>query len=226
MERRVTALKAQKRNPNRINVYLDGEFAFGLARIVAAWLQVGQDLSEDKIASLQAQDTLEEAYQKALLLLGYRPRSESEIERRLNGQGFEEGAIAHVLERLRQNGLVGDAVFAQSWAENRSEFRPRGRRLVAMELRQKGVSEEAIQTALTQMADEDTLAYQAASRHARRWAGLEWPVFRQRLSAYLGRRGFAYETFAPLVRQVWEEVRAESGLHYELNEGEDGINDD
>ena len=49
MDQKITALKAQKRNPNRINVYLDGIFAFGLARVVAAWLQVGQTLSDEKI---------------------------------------------------------------------------------------------------------------------------------------------------------------------------------
>ena len=36
--KKITALTVQKKNPNRVNVHLDGEFAFGLARIVAAWL--------------------------------------------------------------------------------------------------------------------------------------------------------------------------------------------
>ncbi|HOG79782.1 MAG TPA: hypothetical protein PK454_08510, partial [Anaerolineaceae bacterium] len=68
MDQKITALKVQKRNPNRVNVYLDGDFAFGLARVVAAWLQIGQILTPEKITSLQAQDTHEVAYQKALQL--------------------------------------------------------------------------------------------------------------------------------------------------------------
>ena len=52
MNQKITALKAQKRNPNRVNVYLDGNFAFGVARIVAAWLNIGQELSPEKVASL------------------------------------------------------------------------------------------------------------------------------------------------------------------------------
>ena len=63
MTKKVTALKLQKRNKNRVNVYLDGEFAFGLARIVAAWLSTGQELTEEKIAELQAQDNVEVALQ-------------------------------------------------------------------------------------------------------------------------------------------------------------------
>ena len=46
---RITAIEPQKRDPDRVNIHLEGEYAFSLARIVAAWLQVGQDLSEEKI---------------------------------------------------------------------------------------------------------------------------------------------------------------------------------
>src|SRR5262245_14647340 len=80
---KVTAIEIQKRSPNRVNVYLDGEFAFGLARIVAAWLKVGQDLDEKKIEQLQAEDARERALQQAILFLSYRVRSESEIRRNL-----------------------------------------------------------------------------------------------------------------------------------------------
>ncbi|PIZ25955.1 MAG: hypothetical protein COY47_03135, partial [Chloroflexi bacterium CG_4_10_14_0_8_um_filter_57_5] len=62
----ITAIKPQKKNPRRVNVYLDGEFAFGLSKLIAAWLKVGQTLPEEKIASLQAEDERETVYQKAL----------------------------------------------------------------------------------------------------------------------------------------------------------------
>ena len=221
MEKRITALKAQKRNTNRINVYLDGEFAFGLARIVAAWLQIGQILTEEKIADLQRQDTHEVAYQRALNLLSYRPRAAAEIERRLVEAGYEPATIDLVLDRLRRSGLVMDEQFARTWIENRSEFRPRGRRLLAAELRQKGVSDEVITQALEDMTDESSLAYQAAKRYARRLAGLEWLRFRERLGAFLARRGFSYETSLPAVRRVWEELQSASEGTPDYDEGLD-----
>jgi regulatory protein len=51
--RKITAIKVQKRNSNRVNIYLDGEYAFGLARSVAAWLSIDQNLNEKKIDELQ-----------------------------------------------------------------------------------------------------------------------------------------------------------------------------
>lgn len=209
MDRKITALKVQVKNPNRVSVYLDEEFAFGLSRIVAAWLKVGQFLSEEKIASLQAQETQENAFQKALVLVSYRPRSEAEIHQKLTRGGFDPGTIQLAIERLRKAGLVQDQTFAQSWIENRSTFRPRSRAYLAFELRRKGVNDETIQSALAQAAEDDQLALAAAQKYARRLEHLEWAEFQKKLSAFLGRRGFSYSTIRPVVSQVWQESRQE-----------------
>ena len=205
MDREITALKAQKKNPNRINIYLDGEYGFGLARIVAGWLKIGQILSEENIEQLKQQDTFEVAYQKGLRFLSYRPRSESEMQRKLNEQGFEAAAINTAIQRFIENGSLGDERFARDWVENRSAFRPRSKRMLAMELRQKGIAEEEIQKALAATEDENSLAYHTAVSYARRLAGVDWETFRKRLGGFLARRGFSYGTIAPLLRQVWEE---------------------
>src|SRR6185436_19009340 len=104
----------QKRSPNRVNIYLDGEFAFGLARIVAAWLKTGQELSEEKIEQLQAEDARERALQQAMLFLSYRDRSESEIRQNLRKHEIPETVIDETLERLKRDGLANDNAFAQA----------------------------------------------------------------------------------------------------------------
>jgi len=206
MEQKITALKAQKRNPQRVNVYLDGEFAFGLSRITTAWLQVGQYLSESKIRELKAADESEVAYQKALHFLSYRPRSEREVREKLETYQFSEDVILEVIDRLRRSSLVNDLDFARTWVENRSEFRPRGRQALRMELRQKGIGEEVIQDVLGDL-DEDELAYQAALKQSRRYEGLAWLDYRKKMVAFLARRGFHYGISAPIVERTWSERR-------------------
>jgi regulatory protein len=203
---RITALQLQKRNRQRVNVYLDGKFAFGVARIVAAWLQVGQELSEEKIAELQGEDAWEVAYQQALKFLNYRPRSENEVRRNLVEHQIPEEVAEGVLERLREAGLLDDARFAQTWVENRSEFRPRSRRALALELRQRGLEQADISKALEQV-DEEAQAYQAALKQSRKIKATEWLEFRQKLSSFLARRGFHYEVILPTVKRVWEEIQ-------------------
>lgn len=208
--KRITALKAQQKNPERVSIYLDGEFAFGVSRIVAAWLHVGQELDDEKIVSLQQQENQEAALQRALQLLSYRPHSEAEIRLKLKRAGMDIEVIANALDRLRANGLVRDEGFAQDWVENRSAFRPRSRKMLAFELRQKGVAEEVIQQALQNAEEDNDLAYQAASRYAHKLAGAEWEEFRRRLISFLARRGFSYETASSAVLKVWQESGAGS----------------
>lgn len=204
---KITAIEPQKRNPQRVNIHLDGEFAFGLSRLTAAWLRVGESLSDEKIASLQADDAREAALQQAMLFLGYRARSEEEVRKNLSKHDFGDEVIEATLERLRQAGLLGDDRFARAWVENRSTFRPRGRRVLALELRQKGIGEDDIRSALAETADDQALALDAGRKYIRRLAGLEWPEFRAKLGGHLGRRGFGYEVISSVTKQLWEETR-------------------
>jgi regulatory protein len=206
--RKITAIEAQKKRSNRVNVYLDGEFAFGLERITAAWLRVGQELDEKKIEELQDGDARERALQRALRFLSYRARSESEIRKNLRKHEIPEPVIEETLERLRRDGLANDDQFAQAWVENRSAFRPRSRRMMALELRQKGLDEESVSSALAAV-DDEALAYEAAQKRANRLSGLEWSEFRTKLSGFLARRGFSYSVIAPVVTRIWNETHAE-----------------
>lgn len=214
--KKITALEAQKKNPNRVNVYLDGEFAFGLARITAAWLKVGDTLDEEKIANLQKDDARERAMGQALLFLSYRARSEKEIRQNLKKHEYPEDVIEHTLARLRENRLANDNEFAQAWVENRSTFRPRSRRALTMELRQKGLDEETVKHAVSEV-DEEALAYETARKRAPRLAGLEWSEFRRKLSEHLARRGFPYPVVTSAVTRIWNETHAEE-THYEDEE--------
>ena len=207
MVQRITAIEPQQKNPQRVNIYLDGEFAFGLTVLVAAWLRVGQELGEEKIAGLKAQDESEITYQKALHFLSYRPRSSAEVRQNLSKRGISESLIEETLNRLQSTGLVDDEAFARAWVENRNTFRPRGKPALRMELRKKGLSNEIVQSVLDAQVDEAALAFATARKYARRLAGLEWPEFRQKLSGFLARRGFSYTTLAPVVSEVWKETQ-------------------
>ena len=201
--KKITAISVQKKNPNRVNIYLDGEFAFGVARITAAWLKNGDELSDEKIAKLLAEDSREWAYQQAMLFLSYRARSEKEIRQNLRKHEMPEEVIEETLERLRKAGLANDNEFAQTWVENRNTFRPRSRRALAMELRQKGLDDETVHSAVQEWT-KNALAYEAAQKRLGRLKGLEWNEFRKKLSEFLARRGFPYSVIAPIVTQNLE----------------------
>lgn len=203
--KKITAMKLQKRRKDRVNVYLEDEFAFGLSKIVAGWLKIGQVLSEQKIQELLAKDEVEVGLQKALNFISYRSRSEKEVKQNLVKHGASEIVIEEVCERLRKNRLLDDPVFAEQWVENRSAFRPRGRRALRYELMQKGIADEIIEEALQEL-DEEQLAYRAAAKQARKYRHLDWQDFRKKLNGFLARRGFQYAIISIIIPKVWDET--------------------
>jgi regulatory protein len=208
----ITALAVQKRNKQRVNVYLDGEFAFGLALMEAARLHKGQHLSDAEIEALKTRDIPAKAYERALRFLSFRPRSASEVQRNLRDHAVPPWAIDETLERLERAGLVNDAEFARFWIDNRQQFRPRSPRALRYELRHKGVADAVIDEALAGV-DAEELALRAARHRLRRLHGADPETIRRKLSNYLARQGFAY----PLIRDVvdrliadWEPEEADS----------------
>jgi regulatory protein len=109
-----------------------------------------------------------------------------------------------VLARLKERGLVDDIAFARFWRENRENFRPRSRRLIELELKQKGVDAETIAEA-TAGVDDEPSAYRAAQRKARSLAHLDHSSFRKHLGDFLKRRGFDYELVNRTIDRVWQE---------------------
>jgi len=129
------------------------------------------------------------------------------VHQNLTKRGISDTLAKATVSRLQSSGLVNDNAFAQAWVENRNTFRPRSKSALRMELRQKGLNDETIQSVLDEQVDEQALAFEAARKYARRLAGLEWPEFRQKLGGFLARRGFSYTTLAPVVSEVWKETQ-------------------
>jgi regulatory protein len=205
----ITSLRFQKHTPDRVNVYIDNQFAFGLPAVAAARLHVGQTLSDDEVAQLQAIDDEQKVYDRAVRFLSYRPRSVVELRRHLGRSGISEAAVEIAVERLKRQGYLDDSEFARFWVESRQRFKPRGERALRQELSQKGLDAETI-SAATCGLEADVLAYDAGRTRAMRLASLaqtDPSAFRQKLSSHLLRRGFDYD----VVREVVDRLLHEYG---------------
>jgi len=208
---RITALRLGVGGKKRVNVFIDGSFSFAIDGEVAgrAGLQVGQHLSADQIEELTQTSLFQKCLDAALCYLSYRPRSDAEVRQRLRRHGFADDVVSRTITELEQRKLIDDVAFAHFWMDNRLSFSPRSRRLIKLELRQKGV---AYQTAdeVTGDLDDEASAYEAALKKARVLAALDYGEFRRRLSGYLRRRGFSYEVVSTVVARLWHEQQTTS----------------
>ena len=153
----------------------------------------------------------------AVHFLGTRPRTRWELERRLRRAAAEPDVIAATLDRLAAMGYVDDVAFARWWAEQRDRHAPRGRRLVEAELRQHGVPREVLDEMRgSELAEpaldgealpgtEQERARTALDRHLKKRPLPSDHRARQRLGAFLVRRGFDPETVRTTLRLAAEE---------------------
>ena len=188
----ITALKWQKSQPDRIMVHLDGRPWATVSLVTAGRFKIGDRIDAGMAAQLKSDQQRRDAYQCALRFLGTRDRSALEIRRKLKHKGFDAPAIDHALTVLIDKKYVNDRQFAQNWINYRSKHAPRSSRLLAQELRQKGISTTDIDAALVPV-DEDVLALACLNRKRRRWRGFATRERRHKMLAHLSQKGFTYE---------------------------------
>ena len=198
----ITALTTQVKNADRISVFVDGEFACGLALEVAAGLRVGQTITPAELAALERREEIHRARERAIALLARRPRSANEIARQLRRHQHDDEVIQHAIENLTAAGLLDDNAFAAFWVEQRDTFRPRSRLALRQELNQKGLEREVVSEALEGL-DEIEAARRVARKQAGRWRELPEAEFRAKLTRYLLRHGYPYDVVNEVVSETW-----------------------
>lgn len=198
----ITKIKTQK-NRKRVNVFLDGKFAFGLDidNLLKTGLRIGQKLTEKQIEELIFKNEFQKLFDKTLRLISFRPRSEKEIRSYLKRKKTRPKIVDELVKKLKKLKQIDDREFAQWWIEQRSTFRPRGRFGLMMELRQKGVDKEIIEKMIGQL-NELPLATKIAQKKLRTYKNLPREEFYQKMSAYLARRGFSWETIKKVVKKI------------------------
>ena len=207
----ITALKAQRRSADRLNLYIDGEFRCGIAMDVVATerLRIGQPVDDALLERLIAADEAWKAKQAALSLLGTRARGTGELMDRLRRKGYSPPAIDWAIAESQRLGYLDDNAFAEAWVRDRMRLRPRGARALAAELGKKRVPQDIARAAIERvMRNEATGEREMCAQVAAKWLrshslSTASPEERQKLerrfTSYLARRGFSADTIRDAV---------------------------
>lgn len=204
----ITDLQITK-NRKRINIYIDGEFSFSINKdvVVNSRLYKGLEVNEKQIIKLKDSDSLQRCMDAAFNFLSYRPRSEMEMKQRLRRRGFSQEMIEKVIYKLKKKAFINDTEFVRYWLDNRAEFNPKGRTVLKIELKQKGIRRDLLNDMIGNVDEEDN-AYRAALKRTRVLNNLEYDEFKSRLFTYLKWRGFGYEIIEIVCNRIWQEKNA------------------
>jgi regulatory protein len=160
---------------------------------------------------------MDEAFQsyltKAMYFLKFRPRSEKEVRDNLHKKALKgktpltPETEEQVISWLKTQKYINDVEFARWWIEQRNSFKPTGQRLIVMELRQKGVTQEIIEDVYKSqesgIKNQGELIKQLVEKKMSKYQGLPRQEIYQKLGAYLGRRGFDWETIKRSIDEIF-----------------------
>ena len=211
----ITSVEPQKKNSKRFNIFLDGKFALGADEdlVVNYRLLPGKEIKSEDLEKLLYEAEIGKLMERMYRLFNIRARSEKEIRDYLRKLSFERkikdkeeisGLTEETLiERLKKKGLVNDEAFAASWIEARRRSKKKGTQALKMELFQKGISREIINTVLEEnQVDEEALAMQSLEKKLPKFLKYDKMTFKKKTYEFLLRRGFSYDLAKGLVEKL------------------------
>ncbi len=147
-------------------------------------------------------DEFEKYLNKSFHFLSFRPRSEKEVRDNLLKKKASTEVIERVITSLNEHKFLNDQEFARWFIEQRLRFNPKGIRIIKMELKQKGIDQEIIDEAITNLSSDDgellnndlESAKKLVEKKLPKYRGLEKQIIYQKLGAFLARRGFGWDT--------------------------------
>jgi regulatory protein len=209
----ITRVVRQQRDAERVSVFVDGAFAFGLALELAveAGLRKGKTLTAAEQAALLAKEQVHRARAAALDHLSYGAKTTAEVGRKLKEKGFDEAAVEDALAHLASYGYLDDEAYARAFARGRFAGRGYGPQRLRADLLRRGVARETVDAVLEELAEDEDLE-EAARRHGRRrWRALagedDLRKRKQKTMDFLVRRGFSFD----LARAVTDELARGEG---------------
>lgn len=144
------------------------------------------------------------AYTIALNALVARAKSKGELLAHLKKRGVEDEIAHATIYRLQEAGLVNDLEFAKAWTSSRHSAKKLSKRIIAGELRIRGVDQYSIDEALDQISDEQEYraAFSLAMKRYQRISRLDPEVQIRRIQSLLQRKGFGFSIIGRVIREL------------------------
>lgn len=203
---KITSIEVQKRNTNRVNVYVDEVFTFACDAelIYKQGIQKGSLIDVESIKEIVKEDEFIKCKNSALRTVEKTYKTEKELKDKLKERGFEEDTIKRTLDFLKEYNLLNDEKYAEMYIKDR--LRTQGRNKIKYALIRKGISEEVLLDKLSNIdqEDENDTAFKLAEKKYNMLKKKESDKYKlsQKLFRFLLSKGYDYDCCNSVVRRL------------------------
>lgn len=188
----ITDIKPQVKTPTRYSIYLDNQFYCGLEleTVMRHRLKVGQVIDPDELDAIQLDSERVKALDKALTFVSRSKKTKKELRDYLAKKGYTEQTVDNVLSKMEDYRFIADDDYSLDYVKSYSKSK--GKRLIEMELRRKGISDRDMREAIESIGDETESAVKVAEKYLKNKQKTKENILK--CYKYLLSKGFDYET--------------------------------
>ncbi len=214
---RVTKVEYQKKDPNRVNLYIDEEFFCGISlnTLASENLYEGLEIDDTVIDRILEKDLRSRFFTRVVEYLSHSPKTEFQVSRYLKelkfkkkGTWFKEDVnidwdklFEEILSKLKKYKYIDDEGYARSFVGSRLRNKPRGKSVLISELISKGVSKEIAQRVCNEDIENELDILKNAFE--KKYRGKVFDIKDQKMVSFLLRKGFSWDLIEQFSRDEY-----------------------
>lgn len=202
----ITKIEVGKRNKERVNIYIDNEYAFSISAelVYKENIKVKDEINVERLKKLADEDNYIKCKNSALKIIERTYKSEKELRDKLVLKGYDDHIIKQTINFLREYNLLNDTNYAKMYVKDRS--RNQGKNKIKYKLIQKGIDENIIEEELNKI-DKDEIkkvVYEMALKKYRVLSKRENDNYKltQKLYRFLIGKGYDYDLIKDVVKSI------------------------
>ena len=202
---KITDITYQKKNKNRMSIFIDDAFVCGLEAITVKRnrLEIGDEITAEELEKIQAESESGTAFERAVKLCSARSRTKREIKRYLIDKGYTQDVVNGVMDKLSEYGFCDDYRFCREYVASYSKRV--GLKKIKFDLKRLGAEDDAINEALEEVDSQEDEAFAAAEKYIRTHRNFVMA----KLKNHLYTRGFSPSDISAAAERVKEEYEVD-----------------
>lgn len=203
---KITNIEEQKRNKERVNIYVDNDYAFSLSKevLLKEKIKVNDIIDMEKMKKISKEDNFMKCKNSALRIIERTIKTEKEIREKLISKEYDEESINRSIDFLKEYNFLNDENYARMYVRDKSKGQ--GKNKIKYSLIRKGLDEEVILEELSKIdeEEEENTAYEMALRKYNIIKKRESDNYKlsQKLYRFLISKGYGYDVASKVIKKI------------------------
>lgn len=191
----ITSFEKCKKNKDMLKVFIDGEYSLTISEedYLLQGLYEKKEITQEELDYIKTNIIKKDVRACAVKYLSLRLLSEKELFEKLQLKGYDEEIINEVLLDLKSIGYINDMIYARKFVYERVKLKPKSKKMLKMELKKRGISDEVSDEVINNLDYDETVAIKRLVKKRFGKYNLEDPKVIKKVYSFLMHRGFDYE---------------------------------